>query len=218
VQLPKENQHYSVRVRYGVYVARRLRRAKLSPLSEAVASATSEVRAKGRARDDAEDAVQEALADRDAADISLDTIASTARVTLAGRGLKAVKESPYVHIYPDGVAYYTAAPLAQQANRYRELAERLQKYLPADDVCLEHVPAVLAGISDFQASMDALHEARRAKSMLATDLEATEDAWRHLLERTYGALIEQFGKGALVESFFPQVKRASSRDKDADNT
>jgi hypothetical protein len=215
MQLPKDNLHYAVRVRYGVYVARRLRRAKLSALSEAVSAATSLIRATGRARDDAEDTVQESLADRDAADVALDLIAATTRVTLAGRGLKAVKEAPYTQIYPDGVAYYTAAPLDQEVTRYQELATRLQKYLPADDVCLQHVPAVLEGVADFQAGVDALQEARRAKSLLATDLEAAEDAWAHLLERTYGALIEQFGKGALVESFFPKAKRASASDPDA---
>jgi hypothetical protein len=214
MQLPKENLNYAARVRYGTYVARRLRRAKLSMAAD-VAAATAEVRAKGRARDDAEDTIQECLADRDAADVMLDTAAATARATLSGRSPRALKEAPYTQIFPDGLDYYTAAPLDLCVTRYLELIERLQKYLPADDVCLEHIPTLKEGITLFQEGADALNAARRVKGLSATDLDAAEDAWARLLHRVYGVLIQRFGKGPLAESFFPKMRRSSDKDADA---
>lgn len=215
MQLPKENASYNHRANYGAYVARRLRRAKLMALYSAVAAATKAVKDAGRARDDAEEVIQECLADRDAVDIDLDTCAKTIRVNMAGRSVDAVKVEPYIQVFPDGIAFYTNATLDQEVSRYTELAERLQKYLPADDVCREQLPVIAQGIADFKHAEAAVAQARRTKSQLQTDLDTAEDKWERLMERTYGALIDKFGKGPLVESFFPKQGRTSSSQGDS---
>lgn len=210
MQLPKENASYNQRVNYGAYVARRLRRAKLAALFSAVAAATKAVKDLGRARDDAEEVIQECLADRDAVDIDLDTCAKTIRVNMAGRSVNAVKVEPYIQVFPEGVTFYTEATLDQEVSHYQDLFERIQKYLPADDVCQAQLPVIAQGIADFKEAEAAVAQARRAKAQLQTDLDTAEDKWERLMQRTYGALIEKFGKGSVAESFFPKLGRSSS--------
>src|SRR5262245_12408938 len=118
MQLPASTSSYQTRVRYGRYVARRLRRGKHTRLADEAITATSALREAGRAWDDTEDAAQDALADRDAADDDLDVAAQEARNSLAGRSLDAVKQEPYTNIFPQGIGYYTAAPLDEEVKRY----------------------------------------------------------------------------------------------------
>ncbi len=117
MQLPAITSSPQTRVRYGRYVARRLRRAKLMTLADDATSTTNDLRAAARAWDDTDDATQEAIADRDAADDDLDVTAQEVRTSLAGRGINAAKEAPYTLIFPNGVSYYTAAPLDEEPLR-----------------------------------------------------------------------------------------------------
>jgi hypothetical protein len=212
MQLPKENASYLHRVSYGLYVARRLRRAKLTTLAATVKAVSLEVKAKGRARDDAAEPILEALADRDGADLDLDTIAQNTRANLAGRSKDAPKLAPYTSIFPDGSTFYTAATLADEVKNYQALIERIQTYLPADDLAQAQIPAITQGISDFQAASNALTQTRTAKGLRQTDLDIAEDTWTRTLHRVYGSLIEQFGKGAFVESFFPKPSHTTKAD------
>ena len=206
MQLPQKNASYVILTNYGSYVGRRLQQAKLLDLAASVKAATDAIKHLGRARDDAEQAIQEALADRDAIDDTLDVTAQTNRANLAGRDPNASKKTPYTEIYPDGIAYYIAAPLDQQEKRYTEFASRLEAFLPAaDPLRAEHIPVIVSGIAAFTAASKALDTARNQKLLLATQLDSAEDAWRILIERTYGALIERFGKGKRVEGFFPKL-------------
>src|SRR5690348_4630524 len=102
-------------------------------MAESVTKATLLLRTVGRALEDADDAVQDAIADRDAADDDLDTMAQEARANLAGRGATAVKEEPYTLVYHAGIGYYTAATLDEQHPRYMELKQRVTEHLPASD-------------------------------------------------------------------------------------
>ncbi len=71
MQLPGSTSHFSVCIRYGRYVARRLKRARLTSLANDATKATAAVLAAGRAAEDADGPVQDAMADRDAADDDL---------------------------------------------------------------------------------------------------------------------------------------------------
>jgi len=212
MQLPKENASYTHRVSYGLYVARRLRRAKFISLATAVTAATAEVKSKGRARDDAAEPILEALADRDAADLDLDAIAQNTRANLGGRSKDAAKLAPYTSIFPDGIDFYIAATLSEEVKNYQTLIERIQKYLPTDDLARAQIPALTQGISDFQDASNALTKARNAKGLQQTDLDIAEDAWTRALNRVYGYLIEQHSKGSFVESFFPKPSRTAKLD------
>lgn len=204
MQLPKPTAAPERWTEFGNYTARRLRRAREDETAQRIESATALVKESARIWRDAAEAAYVATADRDAADSDLDFTAQTARVSLAGRGVGADKEAPYTLIFHRGISYYTAAPLDEEIARYSELKERLEKNLAIDDgVRAAAVPAIEAGIQAFAAARETLAAARRRQALALTDLEAAEEALGVLLERTYGALVQTYGKKK-AETFFPR--------------
>lgn len=202
--LPPASAHYSRRVRVGRYVERRLRRAGRVDLADSVKAATTAVRQCGRLLEDADDPVQEALADRDAADDQLDDLAQDARAALAGRSADAAKKPPYNLIFHSGIGYYTAATLDQEVPRYGELAGRLAEHLPeTDEVRKATIPALQAGIAAFTTASETLTKARTEEALAGTRLDAAEESWERLLTKVYGLLVADLGKAA-AERFFPK--------------
>ena len=120
MQLPGSTSHYSACVRYGPYVARRLKRARLTSLANDATKSTAAVLAAGRAAEDADGPVQDAMADRDAADDDLDARAQDARAKLAGRSADAITKTPYTQIFPDGVS----SPQLRRDDQLRHAALR----------------------------------------------------------------------------------------------
>lgn len=215
MRLPAASSHFSKRVRFGRYVTRRLRRARLTALAVDVEQVTTSLRTLGRALEDADDAIQDAIADRDAADDDLDDGAKDARASLAGRGASADKEPPYTLVFPDGVGYYTAAPLDQEVQRYGELKLRLEEHLPGNDkVRNKTVALIVAGLEGFSAASAELAKARTADALASTRLTAATEAWERQMEKTYGALLTQVGK-AKAERFFPVVRGKKGDGGDA---
>lgn len=213
MRLPDPNAAYAERVRYGRYVGRRLRRAKRMVMAADVDTATALILQRGREWEDANGPIQDARADRDGADDDLDDSAKESRVRLAGRSVDAARTTPYTQIYPDGIDYYTAAPLDQEVARYRQLKSRLNEFLdPNDDVRQTTVPRLDAGISAFQSATQALEQALTAESLAATRLENAEDAWNVLMTKIYGALVADVGKAA-AEKYFPKI-RNGKKNKD----
>jgi hypothetical protein len=203
MQLPSDTSSPSTRVRFGRYVARRLKTAGRSQLAADVASATLAVKTAARVVDDRDDEIQDPLADRDAADDALDRAAQELRTALLGRSVDAAKVAPYVNIFPDGIGAYTAAPLDAEVARYTELKSRVEKELPATDAArVAVVVAISAGLQTFTTAVAAVDAARTALSLAQTDLDRATDAWERLLEKVYGTLIAEVGKGA-AEDFFP---------------
>jgi hypothetical protein len=214
MRLPLPSAQYSQRVRYGRYVARRLRRAKRLALATDIEAATLEILKRGREVEDADGPVQEAMADRDAADDDLDTAAQRARNQLAGRGVEAMTTAPYTLIFPQGIGYYTAAPLDEETERYDELRKRLEELLSVDDpVRKDAIPAIHAGIHAFTAAVDALSRARNDEALASTRLGAAEDAWGRLMTKVYGLLISELGRPA-AERFFPKAKSGKKKPDD----
>lgn len=211
MQLPSGSAAPRSRVRFGGYLVRRLRRAGKNALATDVQGVTATVKATARALEDQEEAIQEALADRDGADDDLDLATQTARNALAGRSVDAVTKAPYLDIFPQGIGYYIAATLDTQVARYTELRTRLEGSLPATDaVRSTAVAAVMAGLTDFATSTTALTAAQNAKALTETQLERATDAWERLVEKVYGALIADEGRAA-AERYFPR-KRAAKND------
>ncbi|MRG97530.1 hypothetical protein [Polyangium spumosum] len=188
-----------------------LRRAKRMSLAADVEAATLKVLALARAHEDANGPVQDALADRDGADDDLDLTAKSARGTLAGRAVDAARKGPYTLIFPDGIDYYTAAPLDKQVSRYGELIDRLEEHLPGGDpVRLEAVPALKTGIAAFTGAVEMLAKARTDEALAGTRLEAAEDEWARLLTKVYGFLLAELGRAA-AERFFPKAKSGTKK-------
>lgn len=208
MRLPAPSAAYTTFVRYGFYVVRRLRRAGFADLATSAEKVTLAVRVAGRAWEDADDPIEAALADRDAADDELDDAAQTARNALAGRSTAAAREEPYVLIFPDGIGYYTAAPLDENARRYGELVERLKAHLPAgDEVRKAAAPVIGKGIKAFDEAGKALDAAESAERLAGTRARSALRAFERQMEKTYGALLIEVGKTA-AERFFPRARAA----------
>lgn len=217
MRLPKENAHYGHRVRFGRYVARRLRRAGRDGLAQDAAQATNTVRDAGRASEDTQEPVQEMLADRDGVDDLLDATAQNCRAQLAGRSAAAMRQIPYTAIFPDGLGYYTAAPLDEEEKRYNLLIQRLDTHLePTDPVRLETIAALQAGITEFGKAASALATARNAALLASGKLERATETWERQMEKTYGTLLAEIGKTA-AEQFFPRIRK-SRGDNESEGT
>lgn len=214
MQLPHDNAHYSVRVEFGTYVVRRLKRAQFTALATDIALASAELKAKGRAWEDSAESLQNAMADRDGADDDLDDNAQHARANLGGRSVSAVKEAPYTLIFPQGIGYYTAARLEDEVGRYTEFGARVSAHLPdGDSIKAPTLQANTQGIADFQAGTAALQQAALQRSMLRTELLQAVEAWNRLMEKIYGLLVAELGKKA-AERFFPKSRNKSKGKED----
>jgi hypothetical protein len=210
MRLPAPSAHFSQRVRYGNYVARRLRRERMLPLAADIEKTTTLILTTGRAVEDANKPIQDALADRDGFDDDLDEAAQSSRLKLAARSTDAVKTAPYTRIYPDGITYYTAAPLDEEVARYGELKERLAEHLPAkDEVRSATIAAIDAGLDGFRGAVAALTSARTAESLASTRLAAATESWERQIEKAYGAIVNEFGR-ARADRFFPRVRNKKS--------
>jgi hypothetical protein len=180
-------------------------------LAADVETTTTAVLQKGREWEDAAGPVQDARADRDAADDDLDDIAKNSRANLEGRSDNAEDEAPYTQIFPDGIDYYTAAPLDQEVFRYGQLISRINEFLPVDDeVRMPAIPALSLGIDAFQTAADAVNEALTAQSVAATHLQTAEDAWAILMTKVYGALVADVGKKE-AERYFPKMRSGTTK-------
>lgn len=211
MQLPQTSAHYSARVRFGQYVSRRLKRARLTAMAADVAKVTAAVLQAGRAAEDADAPVQDAMADRDAADDDLDVAAQTLRARLAGKSVEAVREEPYTRIFPDGIGFYLAAPLGEEIERYTLLAQRIEEHVPASEkVGAATVKAIRAGLTEFAAATKALGAAKNAAAHAEGRLESAVDAWSTHLEKTYGALVAEVGRTA-AERFFPKGRTRAKK-------
>ena len=207
MKLPQERAGYPVVVKYARYVARRLRASGRLLLAAELQGEALALRAKGRVWEDTEDALQDALADRDASDDMLDGEAQTARVALAGRSVSAAKEEPYTLIFGEGIAYYTAAKLDQEVPRYRELVERAARHLPEGDVVrVQLQTAIPEGLAAFTAGVTALDAAETTQSLARTELERADRNLRRQLTKVYGVLVAEVGK-AKADRFFPKAAR-----------
>ncbi len=210
MRLPSPNAHFSHRVRYGRYVTRRLRQSKMESLAIDTEKASTEVKQLGRAVEDAQDSVQDYMADRDGSDANMDFVAQSARNELAGRSLDAMRTEPYKSIFDKGIAYYIAAPIAEESARYRELVSRLESNLPASDsLRVATVKAIVEGLEVFNGAVRSLEAARANASMANTKLDAAIEAWDRQMEKVYGALVVEVGR-TRAETFFPRINSRKS--------
>lgn len=207
MKLPQQRAGYPVVVNYTRYVARRLRASGRLLLAAELQTGALGLRAKGRAWEDTEDALQDALADRDAADDMLDREAQTSRLALAGRSTSATKEEPYTLLFGEGIAYYTAATLDQEVPRYGELAQRAMAHLPEGDaVRMRLQSAIPEGLAAFSAGVTALEAAETTQSLARTEVERADRNLRRQLTKVYGVLVAEVGK-AQADRFFPKSVR-----------
>jgi hypothetical protein len=213
MRLPRDDSPYTARVRFGRYTARRLERARCNDLAEECARATRALREAGRSVEDTEDAVQDAMASRDATGDALTALVRVLRHTLAGRSLTAMKEAPYTRIFPEGTEYYTEASQGELVTRHRQLVHRLEQHLPEEDpVRVQYVPCVTGSIEEYAHTLTALEDARIAQQEASARLQEATVLWNQTLVRAYGTLIARLGK-AEAERFFPRVHPSRPRRK-----
>ena len=215
MRLPSRTAANENRIAYGRYVARRLRQARLSDEEAEVLAATTTLRTVVSAADDASYAVQDVLADRDAFDNELDDVAKRHRRALEGRGTTANRERPYTDIYPQGIAWYTDAPLAEQVARYELLVRRYNAFLPEGDAIRAEAGLITDGVARWAAARTALDQANQDVAMARARTQMAVDAWEQTLTRLYFRLAERLGRSA-AERFFPRAGRSkAATDADA---
>ena len=218
MRLPGQSSSYHQRVRYGRYVVSRLRQAKLAERADPVEAATAQVKAAGRAVEDAQEPVLAAMALRDASDADMDEATQHFRLQLASRKLNANKEPPYTQIFHKGIGYYIAAPLSANVDRYKELISRVEANLPeGDESRTVIVGAVAAGLESFGMAVTDLATARTDLAMARTELDTAEDEWNNLVEKTFGLLITDFGKKG-ANRFFPKMRSVRNISDNDDDT
>jgi hypothetical protein len=207
MQLPSPTSSYRRRTTYGRYVGRKLRQAQHAALADQAAAATRAVKDAGRRWEDLEEDIQDALADRDAADERLDGLAASLRFALASRSQDAVKTNPYLKLFPQGLAFYTAAPLSDTAARYKSLWNRVEADLPNEDpLRAEYAPKLHDAIQLFEVSVELVRQTHDNQSRAHAELGLTEEAWEREMERIYGALMAEEGKDH-AERYFPKAAR-----------
>jgi hypothetical protein len=212
MRLPRTSAGYETRVHYGRYLVARLRTAGRAENAAAVEAATQAMKEAGRAVEDAAEPVQAALATRDGLDDRLDETAQALRLKLASTSVDAMRKEPYTAIFPKGLDYYLAAPLAEQVPRYKELATRIVTHLTTDDALKTETVDALGGALDaYGAAVTKLDQERTALALARTRRDASEDAWTSLVERTYGALVADLGRKR-AERFFPRAQRRDADD------
>jgi hypothetical protein len=214
MRLPRQDRNFQVHVGYGRYVAARLRQVRREEQAAEVDAAGSLVKERGRAWEDAFEALSSQAAQRDAVDDALDTAAQEFRLKLAARSVGADRRPPYTAIFPKGIAYYTASPLSENEKRYRELLARAEAQLEASDADLvalrTTVPALIDAFGPAEAALD---KARTRVGLARTALEAAVDAWLTQLERTYGTLVAELGRRK-AERFFPKTPAPATVDEE----
>lgn len=181
-----------------------LSKRRKGELARRLRAAADEVLSKARAVEDQDALVFELRADRDLGDQDLDGTAKGFRHKYAGQNLDVVKQATYQRILPDGIAYYTAASLDEQVPRYTQLRERIATHLPDDEPLKAPTLAALdAGIASWKEATGALQAAQRTLDELKADLAQALAELDRLIEKTWGALIDEVGEEA-ARSYFPR--------------
>lgn len=213
MRLPSETSRHAVRYAYGRYVARRLRRAKLGEFEAEVKARTADIKAAEAGVGEREEVRQDALADRDASDDELDDLAKRHRRAIEGRDTNANRERPYIDLFPDGIAYYTAAPLDEQEVRYTLLVRRYEEHLPEGDPVRAEAGLLTGGLAGWVEAKKALAQAELEVALAKNAVDRAVEAWETTLRRVYFRLAERLGKTA-AERFFPAVGRRAKRETD----
>lgn len=211
MKMPRENQGWTSYARYGRYVLRRLRKAKRSSAEQDMKDVHHALKGAGRTWEDAAEEIQDALADRDAADHDLDIFAREARMNLANRSLDAIRKEPYAAIFGEGIEFWTASPLEQQAQRYKTLGERLVQHLDAADPLRAKAAELPALIQAYEEARAAVSQAQATERERRAEFERHRDRWRTFVERLHGALVADLGR-AEAEMFFPKERKTAVVD------
>lgn len=202
MQLPKLGQNYRHFVRAGFYTARQLVIVGQEAQAEQIRSCTQTLLGYGRACEDQTFKTSEHYADRDAQDRLADEVAQQVRLNLASRDVKAKNSAPYTVIFPDGLAWYTEAPLGDQVERYRTLISRCEANLAqTDPVLTELVPKLSQHLLDWEAAASALTTQLTQETVAKDAEDSCVATWTKLMNDTYYSLSMTYGKGS-AERFF----------------
>lgn len=192
-----------------LYLIGRLRRAGYEDLLVPLGRAREAYVTQERVLADARNPVVLAMADRDAADDTLDEVAQSASATLRGRSPNAAREEPYTQVVPHGLEAITLASITETPGAYRGLVERATRFLPAGDEVRERLERLLpALIADFEAASALVGEVSRAQSTQQLAFDAVEAELDRTYERVAGALIERVGKKKADRFFLRPAKKA----------
>lgn len=208
MRLPQKTASVASRLNYARYLGQRLRRAKLSAEESEVKALTDMLRQAELAETALEEELTSLYADRDGADDDLDDFTKRHRQAIEGRATNANKERPYTDIYPDGVAWYTASPLADQVRRYELLVLRYTTFLPEDDPVRAEVSLITQALASWKEASERLGKAELDVAVARAKTARAVNEWEEGLRRLYFRLAERLGKSH-AERFFPKSSRGN---------
>jgi hypothetical protein len=205
MQLPKAGISPERMYLWGRYVIRALHRAGLTELEERVDAVNVGMLAADRVVFDLAAPVEEARCDRDFLDAKLDDSVRFVQLDLAGRHVGAEKVRPYIDIFPNRIAEYVDATLAEQVTKYRLLCSRLVTHLSEEDrIVTLRVPEIVADLQAWQEAVTAIDTANQALDIARAKLDLAVETWRRTMTEVYGVLLGKFGRKH-AERYFPRV-------------
>jgi len=96
---------------------------------------------------------------------------------------------------------------------YKQLRERIQENLAADDVLrTDLVPRLEATLAIHAQAETALEDVRNTAQLSREGLENAPAGWGELIEKTYGARVSMLGQEQ-AEECFPPIARVSKPSK-----
>lgn len=208
MRLPHKNASVLSRLNYARYTGQRLRRAKLTSEEDEVKALSTAIRQAELAETALEEELTSLYADRDGCDDDIDDVTKRHRQAIEGRATNANKQRPYTDIYPDGVAWYTASPLAEQVSRYELLVRRYGEFLPEGDPVRAEAPLITQALAAWKEASDRLAKVELDLAMARAKTAQAVGAWEEGLRRLYFRLAERFGR-AQAERFFPKASRGN---------
>ena len=211
MRLPQKTASVPNRLNYARYLGQRLRRAKLTTEEEEVKALSDVLRQAKLAETALEEELTSLYADRDSADDDIDDITKRHRQAIEGRATNANKQRPYTDIYPDGVAWYTASPLADQRSRYELLVRRYAEFLPEGDPVRAEATLITQALNAWKDASDRLAQAELDLAMARAKTAQSVNTWEEGLRRLYFRLAERLGK-TQAERFFPKASRGNRLD------
>lgn len=214
MELPPKAAKHTHKVRYGYYVIGRLKARKLDELAQQVEQLTHQVRDNTYALEESAGLVQQAVAQRDHFLERLEA-ATTNFAAALNTMQKSFPKGTRAKIFHSGTNYYTAAPLADQEKRYRELVELCESSIPDGDkmkivrVLKKLIKRFIKATRNMGEQRGELFKSRSAKESLAT-------AWEEGMTQVYDKLCETIDTES-AESIFPKPLRIKNLEGDADS-
>ena len=211
MELPPVSAKYDQKMRFGAYVAARLRLHKLEELAARVEKRTNRLRDVNHRLDDAAARVHAAMAMRDHWVEGLTKMIHVLRATLDGAP---VLRAANLRIFKKGVEHFLNVPLGELEARHLELIGLVEEHLGTQEkLQRKTLKSLRTRLDGFKEATRQMSEARAALFEARGKREKSTKSWQKAMREVYEALSEAVGEEE-AEKVYPQVVRMANLDGD----